>query len=331
MKILRLGIVLLLGTTGILFSGCGIGGGQSVDLESDPLLIGTNVWPGYEPLYLARELGYFDSSGLRLVEYTSATEVIRAFKNDTIGVAALTLDEVLLLRQDGIDVHVILVIDISNGADVILAKPHIESLADLRGKRVGIESSALGAYVIHRALSMAEMSISDITVVALEVDEQEEAYLDGTVDAVVTFEPMRSRLISTGARQLFDSTQIPGEVVDVLAVNDEAHERFGEHLQVLLVAWFKALQYQAEQPEKAAQLSSRRMKIAPSEVLSALKGLRFPPYSENVDLLGQGSTGVAAIADRLVGVMVEADLLREGIDLDGLVSASMVEAIEGDL
>ena len=46
--------------------------------------IGTNVWPGYEPLYLARELGYYKDLNVRLVEYPSASEVIRAFKNKNL-------------------------------------------------------------------------------------------------------------------------------------------------------------------------------------------------------------------------------------------------------
>ena len=64
-----------------------------------PILLGTNVWPGYEPLYLARSLGYWDDSSVKLVEYSSASQVIRAFRNDAIHIAALTLDEVLLLKE----------------------------------------------------------------------------------------------------------------------------------------------------------------------------------------------------------------------------------------
>ena len=109
---------------------------------AEPLAVGTNVWPGYEPLYLARNLGYYNDS-IRLVEYSSATEVLRAIRNKLIDVATLTLDEVLLLRQSGVDVRSVLVTDISNGGDVIVARPGIETLADLKGRKVGVESTAL--------------------------------------------------------------------------------------------------------------------------------------------------------------------------------------------
>ena len=85
-----------------------------------------------------------------------------------------------------------MVTDISNGADVILAKPEIQSLKDLKGRRVGVDSTALGAFVITRALGQVGLSPKDIEIVSLGVSEQERAFKQGIVDAVVTFEPVRS-------------------------------------------------------------------------------------------------------------------------------------------
>jgi len=80
-----------------------------------PIRIGTNVWPGYEPLYLARDIGLYDKAKVQLVEYPSASGVIRALKSRSIEAAALTLDEVLVLLQHKIPVRVVLVMDISVG------------------------------------------------------------------------------------------------------------------------------------------------------------------------------------------------------------------------
>ena len=65
----------------------------------------------------------------------SASDIMHAMRNDVLEGAALTLDETLSLIDDGIDLKVILVMDISNGADVLLAKPEIQSIADLRGEK----------------------------------------------------------------------------------------------------------------------------------------------------------------------------------------------------
>ncbi len=96
------------------------------------LRIGTSVWPGYEPLYLARELGYLKTDEVDLLEYTSASQVLRAYKNGLLDAAAITLDEAIKLLEGGEDFRVILVMDVSNGADVLLGQASLKSIDDLK-------------------------------------------------------------------------------------------------------------------------------------------------------------------------------------------------------
>jgi NitT/TauT family transport system substrate-binding protein len=101
-----------------LLAGCLLGLGLAFllpgcDSEREPpLRIGTNVWPGYEPLYLARDLGHYNETPVNLIEFTSASSVIHALRNGMIEGATLTLDEVLTLLSDGFDLKVILAPDI---------------------------------------------------------------------------------------------------------------------------------------------------------------------------------------------------------------------------
>jgi len=76
-----------------------------------PMVFGASAWPGYEPVYLARELGYFPGANLRLVEYAGAAEVEQAFRNRSVQLAALTLDKALLLRRDIPEMKIILLFD----------------------------------------------------------------------------------------------------------------------------------------------------------------------------------------------------------------------------
>lgn len=121
--------------------------------KPEPLRIGTNLWPGYEPLYLARDKQQFDDSRYLLFELTSATQVMHAFQKRKIDIAALTLDEALLLEAEGIPLKVLLAMDYSNGADAIVASPNIHSMHDLKGKKIGVENTALGAFMLNRALT----------------------------------------------------------------------------------------------------------------------------------------------------------------------------------
>lgn len=76
-----------------------------------PLVFGASAWPGYEPVYLAGELGYFQGANLRLADYASPAEVEQAFRGRKVHLAAITLDEALLLRRDIPELKIILLFD----------------------------------------------------------------------------------------------------------------------------------------------------------------------------------------------------------------------------
>src|SRR5690348_1947810 len=99
----------LLRALGCLALLCALAG--CVPEPENALRIGTNVWVGSEPLYLARELGYLDAHSVQLVEYPSASEVLRAYRNQAIDGMVISLDELFGLAVDGLQPRIILVVD----------------------------------------------------------------------------------------------------------------------------------------------------------------------------------------------------------------------------
>lgn len=290
-----------------------------------PLRVGTNVWPGYEPLYLARELGYYPPESLRLVEYTSASEVIRAFRSGAIDAAALTLDETLLLSETISDLSVVLVLDISHGADVILAQPALSSLRDLKGKRVGLETTALGAYVLTRALQTVDMTPNDVRTVSMEPFEHERAFKEGRVDAVVTYEPARTRLLASGARQLFDSSRIPGEIVDVLVVRRTSAAKHGAQISRLVRGWFRALDFIRKDRNRAASIMAQREQLSADDFQKSLQGLRLPDMEENRSMLAGPAPALIPTARQLSRVMLANRLIERPTEVKGLFDGSFVK------
>ena len=301
-----------------LFAGC-------TPTPETPLHLGTNVWPGYEPLYLARELGYLDGRTIQLIEYPSASEVMRAFRNQSLEVAAVTLDEAILLRQKDIPVKIFLVTDISNGADVIVGRPGIERMEDLRGKRIGVETGALGAFVISRALEKHGMTLADVEIVALEVSEHETHFAQGRVDAVVTFEPVRTRLLQLEGVEVFTSREIPNEIVDVLAIHETALARDPEAVEALTEGWFRALDHLRHSPDEAARIMAARLNLTPDEVLASYDGLILPSREANARLLDDQAPLLRASADTLQESLLEWRLISEPVDTQGLFTSRHLE------
>jgi NitT/TauT family transport system substrate-binding protein len=284
------------------------------------LRIGTNVWIGSEPLYLARELGRLDAAAVQLVEYPSASEVLRAFRNQAIDGMVISLDELFGLAVDGLQPRVVLVVDVSHGADVVVGRPGRRSMRDLAGRAVAVEGGALGAFVLSRALALAGMQAGDVKVVHLESNEQPGAFERGLVDGAVTFDPYRSQLLRAGARTLFDSTQIPGEIVDLLAVRADVVETRPQAIQSLLGGWFAAIDYMRGDPRDAARRMGIRQQTSGEQFLEAQRGLHVPTREENLKMLGGPAPELAVTGRRLMALMLEAKLLRTELKIEDLLA-----------
>jgi NitT/TauT family transport system substrate-binding protein len=294
-------------------------GGCMREPESS-LRIGTNVWIGSEPLYLARELGHLDLKAVQLVEYPSASEVLRAYRNQAIDGMVISLDELFSLAVDGLQPRAILVVDVSHGADAVVGRGGMRSMKDLRGKPVAVEGGALGAFVLSRALALNGMQPSDVEVVHVESNEQPGAFEKGQVDGAVTFDPYRGQLLRAGAITLFDSTQIPGEIVDLVAVRASVLERQPNAVRELLSGWFRALEYMKLDPRDAARRMGIRQQTSGEQFLAALQGLRIPSRDENLQMLGGAAPELARTGRRLMALMLESKLLREGLQIESVLA-----------
>ena len=293
-----------------------------------PVHVGAIVWPGYEPLFLARDLGYYSKQAIELEDYPSTTETNQALRNGDIEVAALTMDEALLLAETEPDIQVVLVIDFSNGADVVMARPKIPTLQALKGHKIGVESSALGGYILTRVLEKAGLSLHDVQIVQLGASEHEQAFKQGVVDAVVTFEPARSNLLTAGAKVLFDTSEIPGEIVDVLVIRRDLLKTHKATIEKLIQGWFRALEYRKQHPEDADRRMAPREQVIPEQFTESLKLIKIPDLQTNLTLLGQTDASLLQKTERLGKFMLSKKLLKQLPPLEQLLSDEFVKSAE---
>ncbi len=286
------------------------------------LTVGSNQWPGYETLHLAKKLNLYDDYAIKLVELTSATDVINAFKYGQLDVAALTLDEAILLAQDVPDIVVFLVMDISHGADKLIAKPDIKTLQDLVNKRIGVEQTALGAFFFSQVLKKAELSSTQVIVVPTTVDQHLRMMEMDNLDAVVTFEPTASKLLSQGNLSLFDSSEIPDKIVDVLVTTESQINTKNDSLKQLVSAQWEALNYLSSNPIEAAMIMAPRLHVSAEQLLSSYDDLLLPNQQRNQTLLG-GELLKTAI--QLNTLMVEEGIHNGQVDVRNLISDRFVQ------
>ncbi len=272
-------------------------------------MVGAVPWAGSEPLFLARERGLMPSEHLRLVEFVDSADMIRAFRNGALDAVALTLEEALRLEALGLEPRVVLVLDASHGADCVVARPEVKTLAELQGRRVALEHMALGLYMLGRALEGVGLRPEDVRRVPTRLDSHLEVYQRGEVDAVVTFEPTCQQLVDAGAHVLFDSSRIPEEILDVLVVRKSYLAANPERIDVLLRGWFSALDYHGAHPDEAERLMAPRLGIPPQQLRKALAGVRLLDARWQREQLTGPAPRLRETLERLRAVMSKDGLL----------------------
>ena len=271
--------------TGILL--LTIGSFSSIFATQPALRLGTNPWIGYQPLTIARDANQF-SERVVLAQGRSAATVMEAMRIGTIDAAAVTLDEAIRIADAGTPISIALVLDISDGADVVLAKSRQVAEAGPRGRKVGVETEAVGAYLLHRWLDRLGIPLSAIEVVDVVAAMHQRAFAELGVDFLVTFEPLASNDFAQTAIRVFDSREIPGEIVDVLAVRQDRIAAQRENLQHVVDGWFAGLALLDRRSADSIERIARHQDITPDEVRRMLGRLHFPDRVENARMFRQG-------------------------------------------
>lgn len=255
--------------------------------QTDTLRIGANRWLGYGPLYLADDLHWMTPSGYRLVEYPHTTGVLRGYRNGLLDAALLTLDEALILQSSGQPVQILLVADVSAGADVLFANAHIQQLAQLRGQRIGVENSALGAFFLSRILDLAKLQAREISVIDMPVNEHLNALRIGQIDAAINFASASASFAPLGVHPLLDSRALPNEIIDVLVINPQRVS--AQQAKRLRELWFTSQEQWFEQRQDIDPRLSRRLGLNGDELAQTLAGLQIGDRALNQQLRNDGT------------------------------------------
>ncbi|MDH4284039.1 MAG: ABC transporter substrate-binding protein [Gallionellaceae bacterium] len=297
--------------------------------QPHPFVAGIHPWIGYETLNLAREFRWLPA-GVHFRDGKDTSDTLAALNIGELDAACLTLDETLVARTMGVPLTAVLVFDVSAGSDMVLARPPIKNLADLAGKRLGVEQSTVGELVLEKLLEAAKLPASALTLVNLPVGQQQiDAWQSNEVDVIITYEPVASKLLHLGALRLFDSRQMPDTILDVFAVRIDRAQSHKAALKALIAAHFRALAHLQANREDAIYRIAAHQKISVDDVRRALSGVMLPSLVANHEYLSSKEGKLIQAANEISRLMVRQGRLQRNDALDGLISPDWLPPYEG--
>lgn len=221
--------------------------------------MGFSVWVGYGPLFIARDKGYFSDQGIDvdLQKVADPKERFTALAGGKLDSLVSTLDTMSQYWKAETPFHAILGLDESSGGDGIVTKSDIKTIADLKGKQIGVNIGSVSQFFLEFVLQQNGMTDKDVTLVKMLQDDVPAALATGSIDAGVTWEPNLSKAVKNGANLLISSKATPGLIVDIMIVNDsvlKANPKLGAGL---VAAWNKAIDYWKANPDDAASIMQK--------------------------------------------------------------------------
>ena len=275
-----------------------------------PLRISGHPWPGYEPIFFAESQKQLTDAVL-LQHFPTIKDSIDALRGGAVDAAMLTLDEALALQAQGMTLQVILVMDVSKGADALVAPKQYQTVTQLRGKRFGLEPSTLGELMLSMVLDKAGLKRAEIKPVFLTFEEQEVAYTANKIDALITYEPVVGRLVAKGANKLLSTRDLPESIFDVLVVKTDVARDYAQALEQTLQGHFWALEQLQRNPWDTAYRMVPHAGVSAEELIESFRGLELPDLVANRRYLSRDSGQLTGIVEKLSAIMLASGNIKK--------------------
>lgn len=210
--------------------------------------------------------------------------------------------------------------DFSNGADVILGRKPIRSIQELKGKRVGVEPASLDLLTINLALKQNHLNLSDITLVPMAQNGMEDNFDKSLVNALCTYPPTSIRILNKGnANILFNSSQIPGYIVDVLISDKKFINSRTEDLAKVIRCFDRAIQFTKEHPDEALPVIAEHEQVSVKDLRESYLGISVEGLKDQVQYFGeQGqllkATGVA------LDILMKTGVIQKNINVKDVIN-----------
>jgi NitT/TauT family transport system substrate-binding protein len=241
--------------------------------------IGTVVWIGYGPFYVAEALDLYKKYNLKvsLQVFSDPSLIPSALASGAIDGAMLTYDQVVGQVARGQPQKVVMPIDYSNGGDAIVTNSSIMTVADFKGKKIGFNPLSPSDVLLSYALKKSGLSNKDITAINMTPEAVPAAMASGQMPIGVTYEPALSQILSQGGgkkyKVIFSSKDAPGLIADVLVFNDKAIKAKPTDISGVMKAYLDGMAYMTAKPEESAKIIGKFMGISAKEVKQQLAGV----------------------------------------------------------
>lgn len=243
---------------------------SSVSAEKTPLKIAYSDWPGWVAWEIGIQKDWFTEEGVDVeflwFDYVPSMDAYVAGQVDAV---TMTNGDALVTGATGKPSVGIIINDFSNGNDMIVGAPGINSLEDLAGKKIGVEEGYVIHLLLQKGMEMKGMEPGSVEIVNTPTNETPQVLASGAVDAIGAWQPNSGQALKTvaGSTPVFTSADVPGIIYDLLFVDPESLEKRRSDWEKVVKVWYRIVEFLHDEDnmDEALEILAARVSIKPEE------------------------------------------------------------------
>jgi NitT/TauT family transport system substrate-binding protein len=299
-----------------------------------PLKVGFSDWPGWVAWQVAIDKGFLKDAGVdaqfEWFDYSASMDAYSAGKLDGVTV---TNGDALVMGGNGAKSIMIMLTDYSNGNDIIVGKPGTRSLADLKGKKVGIEVGLVEHLLLVNGLEKMKVPESSVTLVNTKTNETPQVLSSGDITAIGAWQPVAGQAMkgTPGSHPLYTSAQQPGLIYDAITVTPASLASRKADWQKLVAVWDKTVHY-IEDPKTqadAVKIMAARSGVAPEIYIKYLKGTKLLTLAEGKKVMTakEGFGSLVGSSKNADSFNVKFNVYKTPQDVKSYIDTSITDAL----
>lgn len=229
-------------------------------LAKDKFKVAWTIYVGWMPWDYGSNAGivkkWADKYGIE-IEVTQINDYVESINQYTAGAfdgcVMTNMDGLTIPAASGVDSTALIVGDFSNGNDAVILK-NKKSLKDIKGQNINLVELSVSHYLLARGLETVGLSEKDVKVTNTSDADMVAVFTTKNVTAVTTWNPLVSEIMNMpGSNKVFDSSQIPGEIIDLMVVNTATLKKNPKLGKALTGAWYEIMATMSAKNKKATE------------------------------------------------------------------------------
>jgi NitT/TauT family transport system substrate-binding protein len=256
--------------------------------KKQPLKISISSCPGTAHVFIAQQKGFFEKNGVEveLVLKRNVTESSRMYRYGQVDGVFTLVPDVVIFNSEGIGTKIVYVVCSTHTVDAIVGRPEFDSLADLRGKKVGIEGVNTSSHVfVLKALEQAGVNESDIYFESVYVSDVLSALEQGRISAGHIWGVSISRALKGGYKVLCTAADVPGVTTHVLVFESKTVENRPRDIRAIVKSILEARDYMYKNMDEAIVIVSKALALDEEELLEGIGGVSHLDLKDNFEAM----------------------------------------------